>query len=140
MTLIIAFQLTLVWALAVATLSVYRGAREVSAASRLASAPAPDAPAPRHVASDPGLRRGLATLGLAVTPQAQRTRLVCKLSAAGRSGPAEWHGFLAERGALALGILAVGTGVAIAAPAFAVPTLAAGGWALWRGHETRVAG
>jgi hypothetical protein len=135
-------QLTLVWALAVATLAVYRGAREVSAAARLTATAAPDAPALRHTGGDPGLRRGLAALGLAVTPQGQRTRLVCKLSAAGpvgRFGTAEWHDFLARRGALALGALGCATFVAIFAPALALPTLAADGWIVWRGQEARLA-
>ena len=138
MTIIIAFQLTLVWALAVATLAVYRGAREVSAAARLRAATGPDTPTLRR-GGDPGLRRGLAALGLAVTPTAQRTRLVLKLTGDGHHGPEEWHDFLAQRGALALGALGVAPAAAIARPSLAVPILLVGGWIVWRGQEARYA-
>ena len=141
MSMSILFQVALVASFALAIASVASGARGTTPAARLAAGPADEGPMRRqkrlHVG---GLERGLATLGLALTPAWQRTRLVCKLHDAGHGGPGAWHAFLAVRGAMALGAIAVATASGLLWRPSALAFLAAGAWAIWRWQEQRIAG
>ena len=139
MTMSILFQVALVASFALAIVSVASGARGAAPAARLAAGPADEGPPRRGKRlRRGGLERGLATLGLALTPTWQRTRLVTRLGELGRGGPASWHAFLATRGALALGAIAVATAAGLLWRPAALAFLAAGAWAIWRWQEARL--